>query len=253
MFGEGNNPNLKIDLRKLAHGSDRIYYYDSYPSRKRDEEEVDFKDRERAQNDLFGHFGRLQNTHVRTGYSRFQRKRHVQKGVDVLLAVDALEHSYRRNCESAFLLLGDLDFIPLIDALVSNGTRVIVGSFGGSISEEIPLRADYQFRINAHDVASSFLPGECPLEQVGRGASGKAQYPHYRGNYYNLTADVENFQFYLGSDALFVIRQRDGVLFRSRNRHHAEAFLEYEYGKLVWESDDQRSEFDHFYSLQVKQ
>lgn len=60
---------------------------------------------------------------MRTGFSRYRRKRgQEQKGVDVLLAVDVLQHAYRGSMDRADLITSDLDFVPLFDALTQ--TRV---------------------------------------------------------------------------------------------------------------------------------
>ena len=41
------------------------------------------------------------------------RKKLRQKKVDVLLAVEALDHAFRGNMSRAYLIAGDLDFAPL--------------------------------------------------------------------------------------------------------------------------------------------
>ena len=60
--------------------------------------------------------------HVRTGKLASRRKR--QKQVDVLLAVDMLTHSHLRNTKNAVLLSGDSDFVPLVQAVIQQGTFV---------------------------------------------------------------------------------------------------------------------------------
>ncbi|MBD2254416.1 NYN domain-containing protein [Nostoc parmelioides] len=48
-----------------------------------------------------------------------------QKEIDIMIAVDMLTHSFQKNMDEATLLAGDLDFKPLIDALVLNGTEFL--------------------------------------------------------------------------------------------------------------------------------
>ncbi len=52
------------------------------------------------------------------------RKKLRQKKVDVLLAVEALDHAFRGNMSRAYLIAGDLDFAPLVDSLIRLGTYV---------------------------------------------------------------------------------------------------------------------------------
>ena len=49
-----------------------------------------------------------------------------QKGVDVLLAVEMLDHAFRKNMDEAWLLAGDADFVPLVEAVTRLGTWVNV-------------------------------------------------------------------------------------------------------------------------------
>ena len=46
-----------------------------------------------------------------------------QKGVDILLAIDALSMAYLDHYDSALFLLGDRDFIPLIEAVKDAGKK----------------------------------------------------------------------------------------------------------------------------------
>jgi hypothetical protein len=78
---------------------------------------------------------------VRRGSLRGKRRR--QKEVDVLLAVDMLSHSHRRNTDRMMLLGGDLDFRPLVEALVDQGTIVTVDCDARG-SKELTLAADSQ-------------------------------------------------------------------------------------------------------------
>jgi len=66
---------------------------------------------------------------VRLGTLTGRRRRHKeprQKEVDVLLAVDMLTHGFNKNMTRAALLAGDLDFRPVVEALVRAGIFVEV-------------------------------------------------------------------------------------------------------------------------------
>ena len=46
-----------------------------------------------------------------------------QKGVDILLAIDALSMAYLDHYDSGLFVLGDRDFIPLIEAVKATGKK----------------------------------------------------------------------------------------------------------------------------------
>jgi uncharacterized LabA/DUF88 family protein len=52
-----------------------------------------------------------------------------EKGVDVALAVDALQVGLKNQIDIAVLVTGDGDFVPLVRALNKNGVRVLVAYF----------------------------------------------------------------------------------------------------------------------------
>ena len=65
-----------------------------------------------------------------------------QKKVDVLLAVKALDHGFRRNMDTACLIAADLDFAPLVDSLVRLGVFVRVYYEKSSAARELYTAAD---------------------------------------------------------------------------------------------------------------
>ena len=79
--------------------------------------------REGGTEELFNRLSISPNLHVRSGISRYRKRRGLeQKGVDILLAVEALQHATLGNIDTACFMLSDLDFYPVFDALVQ--TRV---------------------------------------------------------------------------------------------------------------------------------
>lgn len=66
---------------------------------------------------------------------RSANKKNRQKGVDILLAIDALSKAYQNQYDTAVFLLGDRDFIPLVEAIKSTGKKVFGVYYG-------QLRAD---------------------------------------------------------------------------------------------------------------
>jgi hypothetical protein len=74
-----------------------------------------------------------------------------QKGVDVAIAVDMLTHSYRKNIGRATLFAGDLDFLPLVEALVQDGMYVTLWYCRERTSKELIDAVDQRrlFSVNS--------------------------------------------------------------------------------------------------------
>jgi uncharacterized LabA/DUF88 family protein len=78
-----------------------------------------------------------------TGFLRQRRnKSRGQKAVDVQLAVDALEAAYSRTVGAIVLITGDLDLLPLIEAIRRAGPHVILGTVEGHVAQELCSAAD---------------------------------------------------------------------------------------------------------------
>jgi hypothetical protein len=114
---------LGVDFAALTVGFEKVFYYDALPSKSGDESESDYPARHDAAATLHDRLGALDRFHVYEGETRrsLSRKKQVQKKVDIMIAVDMLTHSFRRNMQQATLLTADLDFRPLLDALVTEG------------------------------------------------------------------------------------------------------------------------------------
>ena len=104
----------------------RTYYYDCLDdTQKNGEGELEFKARLNAQEAYFSTIRSLHGLHLQLGKLTGARNRR-QKEVDVLLTVDMLTHGFNRNMTHAVLLSGDLDFRPVVEALVRGGVFVEV-------------------------------------------------------------------------------------------------------------------------------
>src|SRR5260370_13114879 len=90
---------------------------------------------------FFARTGALSGVHVRLGTVAGKRRR--QKEVDILLATDMLTHGFNGSMGTAVLLSGDLDFRPIIEALVRHGVFVEVWYHRTSIAAELPGAADF--------------------------------------------------------------------------------------------------------------
>lgn len=103
-----------MGLKGLAQAS-KAFYYDSV-----DEDAHDAKERR----EFLDRLNSIDGFHIREGTLSRDKKR--QKQVDVALAVECLTHAFQKNVWHVTLLAGDLDFKPLVDALVHAGIHVHV-------------------------------------------------------------------------------------------------------------------------------
>jgi uncharacterized LabA/DUF88 family protein len=85
---------------------------------------------------------------------------HREKGVDVALAIDALQIGLEGKIDIAVLVTGDADLVPLVRALMKNGIRVMAAYFEyedgedkSFINERLLSVCNYSVNINAleHD------------------------------------------------------------------------------------------------------
>jgi hypothetical protein len=104
---------------------------------------------------VFGAASSTDGVHVYEGDARRRQRRGLeQKMVDVMLAVDMLSHTFRRNMLSTTLLSGDADFKPLIDALVQYGMNVVLWYPADETSSELLRAADVRVKLGWYDLRS---------------------------------------------------------------------------------------------------
>jgi uncharacterized LabA/DUF88 family protein len=140
-----NNQTFEIDFSKLVAHSDftKVFYYDALPVRELGEDENTYNTRVRPQRELLNAAAGVDRIHVYEGDARRRRKVGLeQKKVDVMIAVDMLTHTFRRNMHKATLLSGDNDFKPLVDALVYEGMFITLWYPPGETSSELLNAAD---------------------------------------------------------------------------------------------------------------
>lgn len=122
---------VDVDYRRVGHGYRKIFYYDCLPALASTEgksaaEKQVLEDAHQKRHDeqerLFAHLQTLDGWHVVEGYSKPRRRRQMeQKEVDVLIAVDMLSHTHRKNMDAIGFITGDQDFRPLVEAVVREG------------------------------------------------------------------------------------------------------------------------------------
>jgi uncharacterized LabA/DUF88 family protein len=148
-------------LMALGASYQRGFYYDAIDYEPRSGETADqTKARIAERVQLHQHINSIPNFHVREGYVSTGRKpsKRQQKAVDVQLAVDALENAAVKNMAYAALLLGDLDFQPLVVALTRFGVRVTILYEHSTASEPLLEVADQRRSLTLADYQTLCTP-----------------------------------------------------------------------------------------------
>jgi len=143
---------LEIDFAKLGKEFKRVFYYHALPSKQKTESQEQYECRRQAKSREFNAIAMLRGFHVREGVVRSGRNRKEQKMVDILIAVDMLAHTMRKNMDCAVLMTGDLDFQPLLDALVDAGMYTILRSDPRTTAGDLMAAADESHPITISDI-----------------------------------------------------------------------------------------------------
>jgi len=148
-FGEishawfGKAVDLYIPSLRTLFGAEKVFYYDSIDDVARAGESGEaldkrIKDQEAALREI----NAVSNTHVRYGSITGKDRRKRQKEVDILIAVDMMNHAIRQNMDRAVLVTGDRDFAPLVETLVQLGLTVEVAGDFRHTSDVLQAAAD---------------------------------------------------------------------------------------------------------------
>ena len=122
-YFEGIRPVL--NWKEVARGHKKTFYYGAISVQKPGEDENTHSRRVTPKRSELDEIESQPSFHVRRGDARHRKRRgDEQKMVDVQLAVDALSMASRGLFESCTLITGDLDFKPLVTALVDMGLDV---------------------------------------------------------------------------------------------------------------------------------
>jgi len=159
LFGDDNIHywRLRNDLQKWYNAIPsnpfranliRAYYYDGIA----DESEAEYQ-QQRA------YFDNLRESCVFMNVSLAEAVKQSdgsfrQKGVDVLLAIDSLSMAYLDIYDSGLFLLGDRDFIPLIEAIKATGKKTFGFLYERNVSEKLRWTFDYRIILNKERIES---------------------------------------------------------------------------------------------------
>lgn len=125
-----NEEKIDIDFYTFTKAYDKVFYYDGV------------SDDDANKNNSLNCLREIPNFHVLTGTIKGEGKKKRQKQVDILIAVNMLMHTIRKNMNHCTLLAGDEDFKPLIDALIQEGMNVTIWADKASASKNLLYSAD---------------------------------------------------------------------------------------------------------------
>jgi uncharacterized LabA/DUF88 family protein len=75
-----------------------------------------------------------------------------QKGVDILMSVDAVSKAYQNHYDTAIFLVGDADFIPLLEAVKDAGKKTVLVYNEAHSSKQLVNCSDMRIFIADKDV-----------------------------------------------------------------------------------------------------
>ncbi|WP_395945338.1 NYN domain-containing protein [Brevundimonas sp.] len=114
-----------LDYAKIGAGFGKCFYYDAWPHQREGQDDDAYKLVCDLHDDLIDRISSNGGWHAYAGEARHRKRRGLeQKMVDVMIAVDMLRHTFNGNMERCTLLTSDLDFKPLLDALIQEGMTV---------------------------------------------------------------------------------------------------------------------------------
>ncbi|MGR9156037.1 NYN domain-containing protein [Rhizobium leguminosarum] len=143
---------LKINWWSVSAGYEKIFYYDALPARKPSQSDEDFEAERQEVEHLHATLATFDRFRVNEGDTRYRKGRGLeQKKVDVMIAVDMMIHTIRRNMTTAGLLAGDADFTPLLNALSNEGMFVTL-IHPPKASKDLLAAADARRAITAKQV-----------------------------------------------------------------------------------------------------
>ena len=137
--------SVEFDFGKIKETfkAGKVFYYDCIDDLRADNEsQKSVEERVHLKENSLNQIREISGCHIHLGTLSGTGKKKRQKEVDVLLAVQMMEHAVRGNMQKAILLSGDKDFRPLVESLVRLGLYVGVAGDKSHISRELIHSAD---------------------------------------------------------------------------------------------------------------
>lgn len=152
---------IELDYVALQQDCQKVFYYDCLPAKPHHTEaEPEYQAKRDAKLRFFNELRKLPGWHVSEGLAKHRRReRQQQKEVDILIAVDMLTHTYRKNMHRLTFISGDQDFAPLLEAVVRDGMYVELLYPEGRTAADLmhfadvanPMDVDFLHRVSTDD------------------------------------------------------------------------------------------------------
>jgi len=142
MFHASNYLKVKIDYRKLINllKKDRwllrAYFYTGIPSPEMMQENEELRQQWKRQEGFLIELQKM-GIKVKTMPLKKTPEGYIEKGVDVLLATDMVSLAFRDAYDTAILVSGDSDYVPVVEEIQQLGKRVENASFKRTSSFEL--------------------------------------------------------------------------------------------------------------------
>ncbi len=125
----------------------RIYYYDAIV----DKTHPDYE----TQREYFESIDDQYAYTVRLGkLVKSSNKKFKQKGVDILMAIDAITKAYTNQYDTAMFMIGDRDFIPLIEAVKDAGKKTMCIYYPPNSSKDLIRTFDMRISFDKKAIQS---------------------------------------------------------------------------------------------------
>lgn len=127
-------------LRLRTYVYDALPYQGSPPTREESE-------RVGKKQEFFNKIESYPSTEVRQGKQKLREWGFIQKAVDVLLAMDMITISVKRQIQKAVLISGDADFVPVVKACKNEGVSVTLYCSARTPVDELGKACDERYYI----------------------------------------------------------------------------------------------------------
>ena len=167
MFHASNYYKIKINYKKLVEFLRRdrwllrAYFYTGVPTQDLDKS---LKEQWKKQK---GFLNELQNLGIKVKTMPLKKtpEGFIEKGVDVLLATDMVSLAFRNAYDTAILVSGDSDYVPVVEEIQELGKRVENASFKRTGSFELRKVCD-RFILLDNFMDRFSAPLEAPVKQL---------------------------------------------------------------------------------------
>lgn len=240
--------NVDFDFVKIKEFflAGKAFYYDCIDDvRNENENQTTVDARVEVKEASLNKIREIDGCHVHLGSLSGKGKKKRQKEVDVLLAVQMMEHAVRGNMQKAILLSGDKDFRPLVESLVRLGLFVEVAGDKNHISTELIHSADGHKKLlfsNYYewvtDETRALKPLDFDLISLNKPLNQFTTHNKFWLEDKGKLKDADVF-LYTQSDATYHLVSPDlfGDLIRSgKHKERLKTYIQLEYGLVAWES-----------------